>query len=95
MFTRAGFNDNARPTGIQAFTMNVRGNRGGWKPAQLWRHESGDLFWHGRGFVAWGHCVQIATLIDTKLGHHMCKRLAPGWHLPGCDLDGPRQEAML
>lgn len=92
MFTRAGFNDNARPTDIWAFTVNARGNRGGFAPAQLWRHESGDLFWHGRGFVAWGEGVHIATLIDRDLGNRICKRLAGGWGLPQCRLDEPRQE---
>ena len=88
MFTQAGFSKRARPTGIYAFTVHVRGNFGGWKLAQLWRHECGDLFWHGDGFVVWGECVRFAWLpLEVSGGRVICSPHAVGRRGPASNIE--------
>lgn len=59
MFLRAGFNGRHANTGIRAVTMHERGNRRGFQPAALCRWASGEYFWHGRNFAAWGTVVHF------------------------------------
>lgn len=62
MFLRARFNARNRATGIRGWTRHVRGNRGGFKPAELRVFlPGGDYFWYGARFVVWGEQVVLGS----------------------------------
>lgn len=65
-FLQAGFNAHNRVTGIRAITSHERSKRG-WAPAELRVFRSGDLFWYGRNFLAWGHTVYFRDLMRVDL----------------------------
>lgn len=74
-FLRAGFNPRNHDTGIRAMTSGGRR----FKPAELREFASGDLFWYGDGFLAWGlNVVAFRSYV----------RLQGTWQgLPCCHLD--------
>ena len=65
MFTMAGWNQRARSTGVVAMTRSIHGGSGQrLAPAELYRHECGDLLWVGirsPRFVVWGETCRFAT----------------------------------
>jgi hypothetical protein len=79
-FSQAGINLRNRNTGIRGFISHVRGNRGGFKPAELRIFACGDRFWCGQDFIAWGECVYFATILA---GYREYRR---GWQYPQSEL---------
>lgn len=86
MFLQAGFNARNHDTGIRGWTRHVRGNRGGFAPAELRRFVCGDYFWYGARFVVWGEQCVLGTHHGFSLPWEYQERL------PQCDLD-TREEA--
>lgn len=58
-FLKAGFNGRNTKTGIRGWTRHIAGKR--FAPAELRRFDSGDYFWLGEHFLAWGENVVLGT----------------------------------
>ena len=58
-FLKAGFNGRNTKTGIRGWTRHVAGKR--FAPAELRRFDSGDYFWLGEHFLAWGENIVLGT----------------------------------